>query len=276
MKEILKEAQTYQFTSLKYVDIDSIQLDIDEDIIIATKDYIIICNKNQDDYNIYWAAKTYEALYDAFQEFSLNINDLLAKQPNRLYIEFVDPQIISLLEDIGFVIVSQFIDFWNRNMSTCNYSKEEGNGIVLRAAKEKDYFDISLVTKMCKDQSRGFYGEEVEFIKDWNEELNSCILLAEMKGQIVGGCLISVYGFDSDKGPVIWIRQLAVNPMYQNQGVGSLLLEQSLHWGKNKGAKRSFLAVDKQNIKAINLYTKYGFSCNDEIGQINMAFYNNK
>lgn len=274
MKEILRKAQTYQFTSLKYVDIDLIQANTDDDLIITTNDAIVFCNKTHDDYNIFWAAKTCEAFCNAFQELKINMSYLLAKGPRRLYIEFVDPQFVSILENMGFVIVSHFVDYWNENISTWNCERKTDNGIVLRNAKEEDYTDVSLVTNMCKDQSRGFHGEEVDFFKEWNEEPNSCILLAEIKGQIAGVCLIRVYGFDNDKGPVIWIRQLAVNPNYQNQGIGFFLLEQSLLWGKCKGAKRSFLAVDKQNTIAINLYMKSGFQCFDEIGQINMAFNN--
>lgn len=42
----------------------------------------------------------------------------------------------------------------------------------------QDYLKVSLITKSCKGLSRGFHGEEVEFIKEWNEDENSCILLA--------------------------------------------------------------------------------------------------
>jgi len=68
-------------------------------------------------------------------------------------------------------------------------------------------------------------------------------------------------------------RLLAVNPRFQNRGIGYKLMEESIIWGRSHGANRSFLAVDKQNETAIRLYNKFGFICKDEVGQINMALY---
>lgn len=43
-----------------------------------------------------------------------------------------------------------------------------------------------------------------------------------------------------------------------------------INWGIENGAKRSFLAVDAENINAIKLYKSLGYKRKDERGQINM------
>lgn len=108
-------------------------------------------------------------------------------------------------------------------------------------------------------------------MKEWNESDNSCILVAEHNKAIAGVCFLTINGFKSEKGPILWLRELAVDPKYQNQGIGYMLAVGALIWGKNNGAKRSFLAADKENHHAIRIYNKLGFQHKDEIGQINMA-----
>lgn len=268
MIEVLERAQAYPYTSLRYTEINELHISVEDDIIVDKSDAIVIGHRDQNDCNILWGAESVDAFLNAVQELLPKQPDLLERVEGRLYIEFVDPQFVPALENMGFTIVSQFVDYWHENLLSYTPTKEIY--IPIREANADDYARVSLITKLCTGQSRGFYGEDADFIKEWNEEANSCILVAEVDGQVAGVCLIKIYGFDSSKGPILWIRQLAVDPKYQNQGIGFDLLEKSIMWGKQNGATRSFLAVDKQN-KAISLYTKCGYQCTDDIGQINMA-----
>ncbi|MDQ0087626.1 GNAT superfamily N-acetyltransferase [Paenibacillus anaericanus] len=269
MIEILKKAQGYTYNSLNYLDLDEIEINPNEDLIIEQSDAIIICNKTIKEYKMLWAAETLDAFTKAVGELGSKLNYIFSNGPRRISMEFVRPEFIPVLESLGFRNESQFVDFWIDDISKVESS--EGNTILIRNTVPEDYLKVSLITKACKGLSRGFHGEEVEFIKEWNEDENSCILLAELEGAAVGVCFVNIYGFNSEKGPVLWIRELAVDPNFQNRGIGRSLIEQGLQWGLLKGAKRSFLAVDKQNIKAIHLYNQFGYKCKDEIGQINMA-----
>lgn len=55
------------------------------------------------------------------------------------------------------------------------------------------------------------------------------------------------------------ITILAIHPDFQGQGLGSLLLENLLKEAINRKLERATLEVGENNIKAINLYQKFGF-----------------
>ncbi len=60
-------------------------------------------------------------------ELECKVDSLLANEPRRIYIEFLDPEIVPLLEGIGFNVVSQFVDFWNEDISIFETNKEIRN-----------------------------------------------------------------------------------------------------------------------------------------------------
>ena len=55
------------------------------------------------------------------------------------------------------------------------------------------------------------------------------------------------------------IAQIAIDPLYQRQQLGSLLMKEILTDAKNKKVRNITLEVRKNNEKAVNLYLKYGF-----------------
>ena len=55
------------------------------------------------------------------------------------------------------------------------------------------------------------------------------------------------------------IAQIAVDPIYQRQHLGSLLMEEIIKDAKAKKVRTITLEVRKTNEKAVNLYQKYGF-----------------
>jgi ribosomal protein S18 acetylase RimI-like enzyme len=60
-------------------------------------------------------------------------------------------------------------------------------------------------------------------------------------------------------GRRIHLHHFGVHPDYQRQGIGLALAKQSLLFAKQKGYQIK-LEVHKDNQKAINLYTKLGFT----------------
>ena len=46
----------------------------------------------------------------------------------------------------------------------------------------------------------------------------------------------------------------------RRQGLGSMMLQHLMHWGKNQGASRAYLQVVGDNTSAQALYKKYGFA----------------
>ena len=55
------------------------------------------------------------------------------------------------------------------------------------------------------------------------------------------------------------IAQIAVDPIYQRQHLGSLLMEEIIKDAQAKKVRTITLEVRKTNEKAVNLYQKYGF-----------------
>lgn len=66
--------------------------------------------------------------------------------------------------------------------------------------------------------------------------------------------------FGSFNGRRAWIYHLAVHPVFQNKGIGSLLLKKAEEALKKTGAKRVCLWVDTFNLKVLPFYKKYGYS----------------
>ena len=55
------------------------------------------------------------------------------------------------------------------------------------------------------------------------------------------------------------VHNLAVDPAQRRRGLGRLLMELALDWGRARGARRAFLEVRPTNAAAIALYSSMGF-----------------
>ena len=87
---------------------------------------------------------------------------------------------------------------------------------------------------------------------------NSCLLILttddeQEKEQVIGiGCFWEIL-------EEAHITILAIHPDFQAQGLGKLLLNSLLSEAKQKSLERATLEVAEGNVKAINLYQKFGF-----------------
>ncbi|MEK4188350.1 GNAT family N-acetyltransferase [Paenibacillus sp. FSL L8-0494] len=268
-KNSFLKAKAYKYSSLQYLDVEELELQAPEDILIDEPGVFILCKSVDEGHNIHWAAESTELFRTALIDLTSKFIQLPVGGTHRMYIEFIHPDLMPVMESLGFKVVSQFIDFWNEDIS--KKITDQAESPFIRNIEHKDYLQVSMITKACINLSRGFYGEELDFIQTWNESDHSCILVAELNKSIVGVCLLNIYGFENEKGPVLWLRELAVDPKYHNQGIGHKLAVEGIRWGNNNGAKRSFLAADKENRNAIRIYNELGYNHKDEVGQINMA-----
>lgn len=269
MLQLLQKASGYAFNSLRYLDFNDIRIDTTTDLIVRHSEAILVCKKAPNEYKLLWGAESAEAFRQAVEEMKQCWVEQCTTQPGSLYIEFVEPAFVEELLRMDFVIASHFDDYWLENL-TERLELNPNRTVSSRSAVSTDYRAISQLTLSCDGRSRGFKGESVEFVQEWCESQDSCVLLAEEEGQLLGVCFVQVYGWENAKGPVVWIRELAVHPESQNRGIGRELVIQALRWGTNKGATRSFLAVDRENAAALHLYRQIGYRPTDEPGQINM------
>lgn len=260
MKHILEKGRKYKYNSLEYIDVEDI---IGAEIFKETEKCIFIYKVSRDKIQLYWASNSKENFIEELNDFLIYANG------KTVYIEFIPEIFISDMGEVGFNMTSEFVDYWQNDLNTIE-SQQQIHSILIREIRNTEYLKASNITKTCKSQSRGFAGETENTIKQWSESENSKIFVVEKDGKRIGVSLVNLYGFDSEKGIVLWIRLLAVNPEYQRQGVGRSLLNYSINWGKSKGAKRSFLASDVQNDNAIQLYKDFGYETFAGRGQINM------
>jgi ribosomal protein S18 acetylase RimI-like enzyme len=117
-------------------------------------------------------------------------------------------------------------------------------------------------------------GQTVEWITGWmsgkNDEAarialkGNTILTHTEGGKIAGIICVGIYGHKSEKGAVLWVREIAVHPDYQRRGIATKLLRQAMEYGAMHGAKRAFLAADETNLGAIKLYERMGFVRNED------------
>ncbi|WP_202708825.1 GNAT family N-acetyltransferase [Sporosalibacterium faouarense] len=263
MKNIINKARNYKFNTLAYVDIEDMS---DAEVILNNEDDLFIARYSDEKIHLDWAAESKADFLSGLQQV---IGVLKEKSDKKIYTEFVPENFVIDLEKLGFEIESEYIDFWNNDL--INLTTRDDKSLSIRKIEKEEYNISGEITRACEGYSRGFCGESNQWIKDWNESENSWIFVGEISGEIVGVCCIRLYGFDSEKGTVLWIRELAVHPKHQSQGIGYKLINYAMKFGKKNGAKRSFLACDAENHNAIKLYEKFGFQCKDERGQINMV-----
>lgn len=264
-EKLLDKYRDFKYTSLTYVDMEDLT---EGKIYICEEDRVFIYKVLEDKVRIYWAANSKEALLDGVNR-SIDFMKNKKFEGKKLLMEFIPPEYEPHFEALGFKNIAQFRDYWNRDISSLNF--EEGKlGISIRKLGLEEHVKAAEVTRACKDYSRGFLGEKDEFVKEWIESQNSYIFGAFDGEDIVGVAFVNFYGFGSEKGAVLWLRELAVNPSYHNIGIGAELIKAIIKFGQVSGAKRSYLACDDKNTNAIKLYKKFGYEANEKDCQINM------
>ena len=255
MDRLIKKARSFKYHSFQY------STPGEGARIFETETYILTGEKDEERIKLFWAADTLEDLINGLEKASKSYHG------EELYIEFIPPEFVKSLEEVGYKIVSEWIDFWIEELDQKKWdflSKVE-----IDLMKEDEISKVAAITRSCRGVSREFKGETDEFIEEWSQNTNNQAFVAKINNQPVGVCMMNLY--DSPKGMVAFLRELAVSPGYQHQGIGRSLVKVGLEWGQKNNAARSFLMTDVENIHAINLYEKFGYKRRKGRGQINMA-----
>ncbi len=101
------------------------------------------------------------------------------------------------------------------------------------------------------------------YIKDFGTEKDDICFVAEADGKVVGAVWVrdmQDYGHIADGVPSFAI---SLYKEYRNFGIGTKLMTTMLSELKNRGCKKTSLAVQKANY-AVRMYEKVGFSVVDE------------
>ncbi len=262
MTPIAKAAQGFPYHSFGVVE-DS---ELEGAVLHHRSDHCILVSVAEEmRVHLYWACDTDVELRKALRDY---VND---NQDKSVYVEFIPVEFLPSLESVGFVEHSEYIDYWLQDLKPVG--TVPGLGVAdIREATVDDFDVISSITRRCKNQSRGFTVETPRSLMEWNRGAHNRTIVAHSSDQILGHALLSLYGFDSTKGTVLWIRELAVKPESQRQGIGRGITAYAINWGCKKGAMRSFLHCDAKNLASIQLCEDYGYRRSCDRGQINMIY----
>ncbi len=91
--------------------------------------------------------------------------------------------------------------------------------------------------------------------------------IAIMEQIITPKCLVSIsrdrktigVGLGVVEGPYIGLFDIVIDPAFRNTGLGYLIVENLMRWGRKNGASTAYLQVLTDNMPAIRLYEKMGF-----------------
>ncbi|MCL2573323.1 MAG: GNAT family N-acetyltransferase [Defluviitaleaceae bacterium] len=233
--DIKTKANEMKYSSIRYAEYD----DLRNSEIICDDDFILLFDKHSEHINF------------AINDFKAMVGKI-SKVKGKVSIHFVPREYVSALEGIGFEIWAEFADHFNRDLQITAADLDNVVEIVWLAPDK--CADAAEVSQKCKLQSRGFEGDEKEWLEEWFKEGNG-VIVVEKDFAIVGICCVAVY----DNGKNLWIRSVAVDPEHQGCKIGKTLIEQAISWGASKGAVTGFLATDLQNKNARMLFERYGF-----------------
>lgn len=272
-EDIQEHLKEYHYHSMNYIGFEDVK---DYDCIQNDKNLVLICGKDKETgmREIHWAANEVEAILNGLTE----IKEKMPSEPTRL--SFIPEEWVKAICEEGYEVYAIWHDYFIHNITSCmnEWNKDDMN---YECLDEQECQRASEVTYSCKGQSRGFTGQTEQWMREWLAGTESSVINSEAKDTAVlihrdeQGCIdgivcTCIYGHESPKGTVVWIREIAVEPKSQGKGVGRRLLIQALLYGKQHGAERAFLAADECNYGAIHLYKSVGFLPSNEAGEINL------
>ena len=82
---------------------------------------------------------------------------------------------------------------------------------------------------------------------------SKCLISLARDHQVIG------VGLGVIEDSFVGLFDIVVDKAYRHTGLGYLIVENILRWGRNKGAQTAYLQVLSDNIPAIGLYGKMGF-----------------
>ncbi len=260
---IKEKSDNFKYTSMTYEDYGTLR---DFSILKDNPKVILVLGYNRESKKneYHWASNKAKDLINAIG--TNNINVLITFIPQNWVMEF---------EQSEFKVYAIYNDYFMNSMEAikCETKPE----FLVEAECES----ASKVTISCKGQSRGFTGQTVEWMQKWivgeepsaiasGTKNNEVLVHRNLSGEIVGIICVATYSHESEKGAITWIREVAVHPDYQRQGIARKLILQGLDFGKKHGATRAFLAADECNEHAIHLYESIGFKADKDEAEIDM------
>ncbi len=100
----------------------------------------------------------------------------------------------------------------------------------------------------------------------WLEEIksgNRLVFIYKINGEFIGEGALVLDADDPDytvEGSRVYVSRMIVKKEYRNKGIGSEILAFLIDKAKEMGYSEMTIGVDKDNVNALHLYRKFGFT----------------
>lgn len=168
--------------------------------------------------------------------------------------------------DVGYFLGCKFVRYLMKNRSlmeianmkygTLNKAFTIFANTVIEPLKLEDYHKCSNIWNMKTQPLAEKWREEIK-------EGNRLVFVYKINGEFIGeGALVFDTGdFDyTIAGKRVYVSRMIVKKEYRNKGIGSEILNYLIDKAKKMGYSEMTIGVDKDNINALHLYRKYGFT----------------
>jgi len=123
---------------------------------------------------------------------------------------------------------------------------------------KREYIANTTTLPIILDEYQDDVKKEITLIKAYLESDNSVFLVAEYDGKLIGN--IDLTGSKRTKMDHTAMIGMGISEEWRNQGLGKLLLENTLNWAKNHSKiEIVWLDVYASNDMGISLYKNMGF-----------------
>lgn len=120
----------------------------------------------------------------------------------------------------------------------------------------EDYYKCSNIWNM---QSQPLADKWLEEIKNSNR----LVYIYKINGEFIGEGALVLDTSDPDytiSGKRVYVSRMIVKKEYRNRGIGSKILTFLIEKAKEMGFEEMTIGVDKDNVNALHLYRKFGFT----------------
>lgn len=143
-------------------------------------------------------------------------------------------------------------------------TKDHGKVLIRLQTMEEVEASLDIINVVAKEGNYLMEEGVDQHRIDWTKkqiELNGdevLFIVAVVDGKLVGNLDLVKYGATPKTEHVRYL-DMAILDGYRSIGVGSALMDYCVEWARNKGLKKIILEVFSSNVRAIELYRKFGF-----------------
>ncbi len=168
--------------------------------------------------------------------------------------------------DVGYFLGCRFIEHLMKSHSLKDIAKmkymflnkafTEYASIVLEPLKPEDYHKCSNIWNMKTQPLTDKWFAEIK-------SGNRLVFIYKINGKFIGEGALVLDENDPDytiPNRRVYVSRMIVKKEYRGRGIGSEILEFLVRKAKEMGFSEMTIGVDKDNVNALHLYRKYGFT----------------